>query len=432
MKLHVLSFIFVTLFISLNCFAQLGNYDPVTKAYRKKVTGGSSQTVTEKNTLSSNLIATGLSKSTEVDKFRYLDSLISLDSTSVKNLEAIYKVVVATNDITVLSAAERDMLLKKVYHLTLNAKQQPVQLNYTSLNIVNIELKRNQLLLQREVDIIETNKKYIEALDDLKDEDILNGKADSLIKIINEADQRKAAYEDRINNLQDEIKAFNRYAITLCNRNASLSNREIWNDILGKGGEFFRSIGVQGNLDRGVVYSELASGAVGDLLRLSFGTAMATANDDSTGVEKSQAKLLAGGGNAIVDAIMPLIYTKSPSVTFFSNLGLKGTGDLPVATNKTGIEAAGSGSLHLDLYADVSTSNKKIKAFLFSTTGYYAGSGGFYDNLKLEHKAFLHSQVTAGFVINQSFIISALIPTFGTYGSLLRNPIMVGIQLVNL
>jgi len=166
---------------------------------------------------------------------------------------------------------------------------------------------------------------------------------------------------------------------------------------------FVDNIIVQGNLNQGIMYSELVAGNIA-VFRVSFG-AMISAHDDRDQQEEALQKLVGGGGNSVLNIYYPLLYKTGKYIDLYWQLAPKFAGDIP-ALGSTTDNVTGNINLGSEFYLDISTEDKALNFFAYVRGGYIMGSKGFYENLNIDNKGLLFGQINFGFTLNKNIRIS--------------------------
>ena len=176
-----------------------------------------------------------------------------------------------------------------------------------------------------------------------------------------------------------------------------------------------------------------------NMLRITFGTVITASNaslaSENTRVEALQ-RLINGGGNFYFDFTVPLATTIKGNeddelINAYSFANVKSAADIKGYGNN--IEASTyNTSLGLNLYADLSSENKRFNFFIIANSNYYYGcTKEFYENLDINHnRGFLSGKVTIGVTLLNQFRFSANVLTYGSEPSLRSNKVTAGIQFL--
>ena len=291
---------------------------------------------------------------------------------------------------------------------------------------LQLQILEINLLRRERINLISAREDLLTTMVGMNNRDEFKTKKNEIEEINNKI----KAVEKEIDTFRESIKTSwrsQRVKVNIFNKN---NNDQIWEEIVGKGTNLLPNLGVLGSSDRGVIYSELATDALFDVIHVSFGTVLAAINDEVTQDEKNITRLLAGGGNAVLDMSLPLSYHRGKNGSTFFTLGGRLAGDSPALGNALD-KAAGNASLYLDFYSEFSSLNRVLNFFVYLKASTYTGSDSFYKNLNLPNNQFEVGQLNLGITINQTFRISALIPLFSTYGNIVRQPVLIGAQLIN-
>ena len=182
----------------------------------------------------------------------------------------------------------------------------------------------------------------------------------------------------------------------------------------------------------GSVYSELVSGQM-YIFRVSLGAMVASSssnNEQEAIKQEAYQRLSTFGGNTVLSLEYPLLYahTNNNQAIFLSRLIMKGTADFPQFGTKSE-NWAGSGSFQLDLYADVATSNNKIRFFANTNIGQYYGTKTFKTNLGLDNSTFNFGQAKVGITFN-NISLSFIVATFSSQDILRNKNVIAGGQIL--
>jgi len=183
----------------------------------------------------------------------------------------------------------------------------------------------------------------------------------------------------------------------------------------------------------GSIYSELVSGHM-YLFRASIGV-MVASNSSTDSIQSKQEeafqRLTTYGGNTVLTLEYPLIYAHSNNnqALLLTRLISKGTADFPeFGTTSEGW--AGSASIGIDIYADIATSNNKIRFFTNINWSQYYGTSTFKENLGIENNKFTFSQVKVGLTFS-NVSLSFIIATFSNDDTLENRNIIAGGQILH-
>jgi hypothetical protein len=147
--------------------------------------------------------------------------------------------------------------------------------------------------------------------------------------------------------------------------------------------------------------------------------------------EEAFQRLTTYGGNTVLKLEYPLLYahSKNNQAILLSRLIAKGTADFP-AFGTTSESWAGSASLGIDLYADIATSNNKIRFFTnFNWNGYY-GTNTFEKNLNINNNKFYFGQLKFGLTFN-NVSLSFIVATFSSESALENKNVIAGGQILH-
>ncbi|MGA6117060.1 hypothetical protein [Sphingobacterium anhuiense] len=181
----------------------------------------------------------------------------------------------------------------------------------------------------------------------------------------------------------------------------------------------------------GSVYSEIVSGQM-YIFRVSLGAMVASSSSkDSTKSKQEEAfqRLTTYGGNTVLTLEYPLIYAHSANnqALLLSRLITKGAADFP-AFGTTSDKWAGNMSFGLDLYADVATSNNKIRFFTNLNWNKYYATSTFKNNLSLQNNDFSLGQLKVGLTFS-NVSLSFIVATFSSEAALRNKNIIIGGQI---
>lgn len=183
----------------------------------------------------------------------------------------------------------------------------------------------------------------------------------------------------------------------------------------------------------GSIYSELVSGHM-YIFRVSLG-AMVASSSSSNSIQSKQEeafqRLTTYGGNTVLSLEYPLLYahTKNNQAIFLSRLISKGTADFP-EFGTTSEAWAGSASFGIDLYADVATSNNKIRFFSNFNLNQYYGTTSFQENLGVDKDKFSFGQLKVGLTFS-NVSLSFIVATFSSESTLKNRNIIAGGQILH-
>lgn len=175
------------------------------------------------------------------------------------------------------------------------------------------------------------------------------------------------------------------------------------------------------------IYSELVSDKIG-IFRLSLGTHI-NSGKDTTLEDQTIETLMNGGGNGVLSAVTTFAYNKNSFSTFCIAINPKIGFQLP-ALGSLSENTTFNAQLGAQVYYDVFGESKKLKLFGIVSASQIVGSDDLYTNLNVEKKMFFLSQLNFGVVINDQWRIMASYPLASTYGSLVRQPVSIGTQII--
>lgn len=207
----------------------------------------------------------------------------------------------------------------------------------------------------------------------------------------------------------------------------------VYNDDTDKRFNLLNNTGFNIGRNTGSIYSELVSGQM-YVFRVSLGAMISSSSSDSLGIaqkEEAFQRLSTYGGNTVLMIEYPLFYghTKNNQAVALTRIIGKGTADFP-EFGTTSDDWAGSASLGLDVYADVATSNNKIRFFTNLNMSYYMATGTFQQNLEISDDKFSFGQLKVGLTfsnVSLSFIIS----TFSSESVLRNRSVIAGGQILH-
>ncbi|WP_291286706.1 hypothetical protein [Flavobacterium sp.] len=210
---------------------------------------------------------------------------------------------------------------------------------------------------------------------------------------------------------------------------------------------FLNSFALNSNTDAASVQNEIVTDNL-LAVRLTFGSVLSVSSgskkDGETPEEKEEqdkykaeqealSRLVNGGGNFYLEAILPLASTNQSNgdqFTFYAYANLRGAMDLKDLNNNVDT-STGNGSAGLNIYMAVSSDNKKFNFFAQGNGNFTVGNRGFYQNLGLNYeKPFLNGKVITGVTILNKFRLSAIISAFGSDEKVRSNKVTVGIQIL--
>ncbi|MDX6189284.1 hypothetical protein SGQ83_08005 [Flavobacterium sp. Fl-318] len=180
-------------------------------------------------------------------------------------------------------------------------------------------------------------------------------------------------------------------------------------------------------------------------LRLSFGSVLSLASSEKdtgeTEQEQKQAeteqealsRLVNGGGNFYLEAILPVLCTNPNNgnqFTFYGYANARGAMDIDGLGNDIDT-ATGNYSFGLNTYFGLSSDSKKFNFFLQANGNVTGGTKEFYRNLGLANeKIFFNGKVIAGMTILNNFRLSATLSNYGSDQKIRSNKITVGVQIL--
>lgn len=180
-------------------------------------------------------------------------------------------------------------------------------------------------------------------------------------------------------------------------------------------------------------------------LRLSFGSVLSLASSENdtgeTEQEQKQAeteqealsRLVNGGGNFYLEAILPVLCTNPNNgnqFTFYGYANVRGAMDIDGLGNDIDT-ATGNYSFGLNTYFGLSSDSKKFNFFLQANGNVTGGTKEFYRNLGLTNdKIFFNGKVIAGMTILNNFRLSATLSNYGSDEKIRSNKITVGVQIL--
>ncbi len=194
--------------------------------------------------------------------------------------------------------------------------------------------------------------------------------------------------------------------------------------------EYLNTLSFQINSTQGTFYSELLAANL-SVFRLSLGS-MASVSKDTSTKNQTVTTLLSGGGNAIFNISYPIYAATGKYANSYINLNLIKTSlQLPALGSFTVANSTYNVQSGLEFYGDIATNDgQKFKFYGMARIAYLVGGPDFYNNLQIPHKLFYFGNLNCGLIINNTYTISANIPFLSSYGSLLRVPVMFGVQAV--
>lgn len=183
----------------------------------------------------------------------------------------------------------------------------------------------------------------------------------------------------------------------------------------------------------GSIYSELVSGYLG-IFRVSFSAMVSSSSADSILVaRRAEAfqRLITLGGNTALNLEYPLIYIHSDQNQYniISRVLARGTADFAELGAKTD-EWAGSFSLGLDLYGDVSIIKDALRFFVDLNTHVIYGNEAYQYNLGIENANFAFGQFTLGLIIADNLKLGFTLGTFSTEDPLQQSDVLLGGQVL--
>ena len=195
-----------------------------------------------------------------------------------------------------------------------------------------------------------------------------------------------------------------------------------------QGFEYLNTLSFQINSTQGTFYSEVLAANL-SVFRISLGSLASISKDTST-KNQTVSTLLSGGGNAIFNISYPLFASTGKYQNAYINFNvLKTSLQLPALGSFTIANSTYNVQSGIEIYGDIATNDlQKFKFYAMARIAYLVGGSDFYDNLQIPHKLFYFGNLNCGIIINKSYVVTANIPFLSSYGSLLRVPIMFGVQ----
>jgi len=182
------------------------------------------------------------------------------------------------------------------------------------------------------------------------------------------------------------------------------------------------------------IYAKLASGQL-YIFKVSLEAMVSKSSEQDTLVAKNDEayqRLISSGGNTVLKIEYPIFYWhgKNNQWTIISRFLAKGTADFPEFGTETD-DWAGSFSYGLDFYADVGTSNNKLRFFMNVNTNKIKGTDSFISNLGIQNSSFSFGQLKLGLIFNENISLSFLVSTFGSEDSLNNRNVVIGGRVLN-
>ncbi len=289
-----------------------------------------------------------------------------------------------------------------------------------------------------DLEIIAKEKEFQEALDSI------NFGSQDLTEDVIESDQEKFdAKKKEIKSLKERRKFYkNEYIKEYLNyskfifgfwNGRSQAFSEILYDTKGKTFNLINNAGFNIGSNSGSVYTELVSGQL-YIFRVSLGTLVSSSsNDDNETATRNEAyqRLVSTGGNTVLKFEYPLLYAHANNNQWniISRFISKGTADFAEFGTKTD-DWAGSGSLGLNLYADVATSNNNIRFYMNCSISKVYGTKSYIKNLGVKDSDFSFGQLKLGLVFNKNISLSFIIATYSSEDSLRNRSVIAGGQIL--
>lgn len=264
-------------------------------------------------------------------------------------------------------------------------------------------------------------------------DDVIKQKLDEITELNEELDKINKEKHELYIKYSEDFLQYRNFNVLDFGPNRS---KAFFNIVYDRDGRVFRPLtnaGVNFGNNTASIYSEIVSGNLG-LLKVSFGTMVASNNnDDSTKGKEQEAfqRLVTFGGNTILNIEYPLAYIHSSNnqYNFISRLVGKGAADFPEFGTTTD-EFAGSINCGINIYADASLSNNQLRFFLDYSANYYYCSETFKENLGILDTQFTLSQLSVGIVFMQNFKASVILFTNSSEKNLENKRVIVGGQVV--
>lgn len=223
------------------------------------------------------------------------------------------------------------------------------------------------------------------------------------------------------------------------------NRKKFFHDMYGneKKTNFLSSFNLTSNKDASSTQTELVTDNM-SALRITLGSVLnvATSNTEPTQTqgeikketeEEAFSRLISGGGNFYLEAILPLASTNQNNgnqITSYTYANVKGAMDIE-KFNSNIDTSTGNAGLGFTTYLGISSDNKKFNFFGILNANYTVGSKAFYNNLGLsKEQAFFNAKFTAGVTILNTLKLTAIINNWASDEKLRSGKIIVGVQIL--
>lgn len=300
--------------------------------------------------------------------------------------------------------------------------------NYQTLNYIDYS-RENLKISKLKVEIKDIFQKIKNETDPIKDSTLRVEKATKERELVRSEIKKDSLWNDYI---KDYLEYKSATLGFWQSRSKALFDLIYHND-KNKKFNFLNNTGFNIGNNTGSIYTELVSGHM-YIFRVSLGTMVASnssKNSEQAQQEEAFQRLSTYGGNTVLALEYPLIYahTSNNQAILLSRLIAKGTSDFP-AFGTTSEDWAGSSSFGIDLYADVATSNNKIRFFTNINWSQYYGTDAFQKNLGLNDDKFSFGQFKVGLTFS-NVSLSFIVATFSSETTLKNRNVIAGGQILH-
>jgi len=369
----------------------------------------------------------------------YKNVLTDIAQTAERMEELKSKLVVKNNlvkndivdeDIKVLNAAIKSSesklksLKEKKASFTEKEEQKQVYIDYYDKEIDKVKTENDSL------NKVIGSKKTIEEIDLIQ-------------KLLNKNERKIKIIEQQKENKIISLNAYKCFMPTVRKIDREVFFKDMYNNTTNKT-ILLNSFALNSDSKATAVQTEIVTDNL-SAFRLSFGSVMslASSKEETNGSEEEQKKeeteeeafsrLINGGGNFYLEAVLPLLCTNPNNgnqFTFYGYGSVRGAMDVEGFGNN--IDAStGNYSIGINTYFGLSSDSKKFNFFLQANGSVTGGTNDFYKNLGLVHEeAFFNGKVIAGMTILNNFRFSAILSAYGSDEKIRSNKITVGVQIL--
>lgn len=375
----------------------------------------------------------------EISRYQLLKNEVKKKQDSVKSLQVK---LTPANGVMVLKDEERKEIIKQIVTIENRIKSLIPEIEKAKTKKFRIYKATNEIIdhlyLKEKIKLMsDTIKLYQQKLFDD------NG---TLVLTLEEREELK----QKINVLEDSIgskmykadsllSVYEKEYIQYRNLNMFLTPREakaFFTMAYDDTPDFFKPLsnaGLSFGTNTGALYSEIVSGNLA-LFRVTLGTMVSKSGNDDPDKEKQEEayqRLVSYGGNTVLSFEYPFAYIHSNDNRYnvIGRAMMKGTADFP-AFGTTSESWAGSLSYGLDVYADATLRNRKLRFFGNFNYSRFHGTDVFKTNLGTANVNFNFGQLTLGLVFLDNFKLSFVVSTFSNESALKNKKVVAGGQVL--